>query len=66
MAKINWAAFNNIQNGFSKSLCVGEEKTLTTEEIDYLNEMLTDIAGKTDIMVEAFQEAQIRFKRSRK
>jgi hypothetical protein len=58
LMKINWALFSH---SMPCTLCVGEEKTLTPEEIRKANELIgTLFSAKTELL-QIFNDARTRF-----
>ena len=59
--QINWKLFNQIKNLQEKSLCAGEEKTLSEAEIDRINNNLQIMASCAEENRTLFDFAVKRF-----
>ena len=63
MTQINYDAFNKIRTVIEEGgLIVGEEKTLTEDEKERINELLGEIEQKAAILKESFDKARQRWK----
>lgn len=61
MEKINWDDFNEIKKAFDNTICRGEEKTLTKNQIIGINTCLLLIKHNAEYMKNSFEQARQNF-----